>query len=1332
MTKQFLPKSRWLVTIILLLVLGFGQMWGAKITYTFSSAAWAASPANWSGSKNGNQFNTSATPLGVQVCEGQSGVTVTSPTSYTNITKVEVVYSSSSKATGSINIKIGTNSALGAKSISKSQTRTTLTFTPASAQTGSVVMTCNVSKNSMGINSVTIYYETAVTLSRNSGAADGSVKFAHDATAYTTSTFTPVTRGGYNCTGYWTASSGGTQILNADGSFAAANVSVSTTSYITSSKWAYEGATLTLHAQWESAAACSENPSIGAASLNGSFNLSSVGVSCASSGAGTNCSITEYGWVWSDGANNTNPLIGGSNVTNSPKTSGAPSGSGGSFTGELSGSFTLGHTYYYKAYVTNGKPATVYSDVQTFTPRQVTFHKNDGGSTTSTQIVKGGVATALTANAWSRTGYSFNGWNTNADGKSGANYADGANITASANVDLYAKWQEKTKYTITLNAGNGTISDANWTNTSGSTYTRTQSNGDESITLPTPSCNCTGWTFKGWSTSSKDGANSFTPDKADGASFVPTSNVTYYAVYRASTPTGTTYTKITDEDDLTTGDYAIVANSSSYYAMGNSISSGHMTESSSFSASDSWTNSTANYIWNVIKIGDKVGFYNDDAGKFLTIVDGAWVLATEVQWYTYSFNSTTKAWTFTSPSGKQMKYETYYYVGDAQTSPIYLYKRGNTESGNYYTSPSCAGLAVTGVSDPVGAANVTISATAAHDGDKIWAYYTINRGYSFNRWDKSGTGASLSSTSTQLTRLTVGSSDATVTAVCDALTSYTLNYHDGNGDHTKTVYEGENILDLLPTPSASCDGTSTTFVGWSTTAIFIKTDDEPTFVSSSAVINSTTAAETYYAVYAAGSRYWGRATSSDLSSLAAGSKLVIVAVDQGYVLKNDLTCSSTVPSETDGVIATPDNDLIWELAGSSGEWQLKSGTDILGTQYSNCAGSGNGLGLNFNTHFQEYSIASSSYGTNNFYIKANSCTEGVLTKVSKYDDFRVVTISSYSSAASAALKLYMQKGSYSQFITTCCDKIVTLADGSPSNGTVTFSPTGAVATCNSSANVTMTITPSTGYYLSGYSSSGVSTSNTPSIATSGSTSEGAQAISLTFATSTNGTYTAGATFSQIPVSGWSFTNHRGGATITDDALVVYVGQKVQLDITYAPVNAHSDHKAKEKYSQSSVSTYIYNPSKASAYFTFTGNASTGGNTTTITLTHDDGPTKNIYVEVRALPSDTYLDLIHGVAFANQTASLSDSDYGVDFTYTAPGSDTSDWTGSYKNDCEEVSEHLIGWVDSEWADKHLGEIPTTGEVTAAKLDDGTTPAFHEKGSSMTAANRTYYAVWAKVE
>ncbi len=147
-----------LKTMLLLcaLIVGSGSMWGQTVTtYTFSSKTWEASPANWSGTAEGNQFNTSGTPKGVQVTTGKgSGATVTSPKSFTKVSKVVVTYSSSSKGVGSIEVFVG-NTSLGAKSISKSQTETTLEYT-ASNLSGTVSFVPTVTTNSMGINSIAI------------------------------------------------------------------------------------------------------------------------------------------------------------------------------------------------------------------------------------------------------------------------------------------------------------------------------------------------------------------------------------------------------------------------------------------------------------------------------------------------------------------------------------------------------------------------------------------------------------------------------------------------------------------------------------------------------------------------------------------------------------------------------------------------------------------------------------------------------------------------------------------------------------------------------------------------------------------------------------------------------------------------------------------------------------------------------------------------------------------------------------------------------------------------------------------------------------------------
>ncbi len=73
----------------------------------------------------------------------------------------------------------------------------------------------------------------------------------------------------------------------------------------------------------------------------------------------------------------------------------------------------------------------------------VTFNANytDADPATSTQNVPISTATALTANSFTRDGYTFTGWNTAADG-TGTAYADGASVTLTEALTLYAQWTE--------------------------------------------------------------------------------------------------------------------------------------------------------------------------------------------------------------------------------------------------------------------------------------------------------------------------------------------------------------------------------------------------------------------------------------------------------------------------------------------------------------------------------------------------------------------------------------------------------------------------------------------------------------------------------------------------------------------------------------------------------------------------------------------------------------------------------------------------------------------------------------------------------------------------
>ena len=132
-------------------------------TYTFTSKAWADDLAGWTGSEDGN----SKTGQGVQVCTSQSGVEVTSKSSYDDVTKVTVTYSTNAKAgAGSISVTVnGTTYTASASVTSTGGTSDrTIDFTPpSSALDGEVEMTVTCSTNSIYIKSIQIFYTGSTT-----------------------------------------------------------------------------------------------------------------------------------------------------------------------------------------------------------------------------------------------------------------------------------------------------------------------------------------------------------------------------------------------------------------------------------------------------------------------------------------------------------------------------------------------------------------------------------------------------------------------------------------------------------------------------------------------------------------------------------------------------------------------------------------------------------------------------------------------------------------------------------------------------------------------------------------------------------------------------------------------------------------------------------------------------------------------------------------------------------------------------------------------------------------------------------------------------------------
>ena len=190
---------------------------------------------------------------------------------------------------------------------------------------------------------------------------------------------------------------------------------------------------------------CSANPTVGNAANNGALVYSTtpmtVSVTCPSIGAGSSCSIKDYGFVWNSGSN---PTIS----TN--KTQIGTDNHSTAFSGNISGTFAAGTTYYVKAYaINNGDNTTLSSGTYSFTPRSITMNSN-GGSPVATILVISGTAATQPANP-TKTGYTFAGWYSNEGLTTAVNWSN----TIGSNKTYYAKWTAKTT-TISFNQTSGT------------------------------------------------------------------------------------------------------------------------------------------------------------------------------------------------------------------------------------------------------------------------------------------------------------------------------------------------------------------------------------------------------------------------------------------------------------------------------------------------------------------------------------------------------------------------------------------------------------------------------------------------------------------------------------------------------------------------------------------------------------------------------------------------------------------------------------------------------------------------------------------------------------
>ena len=151
----------------------------------------------------------------------------------------------------------------------------------------------------------------------------------------------------------------------------------------------------------------------------------------------------------------------------------------------------------------------------------VKYDANGGvGEVTDTNLYKvNDTVTVLSGKALSRTGYTFTGWNTAADGK-GTGYAEGDTFALTGDTTLYAQWKaqglviDDYKVTYDANGGVGEVIDPN-----------SYAMNDTVTVLSGKVLSREGYTFSGWNTAADGKGTSYLA----GTTFTITEDTTLYA-----------------------------------------------------------------------------------------------------------------------------------------------------------------------------------------------------------------------------------------------------------------------------------------------------------------------------------------------------------------------------------------------------------------------------------------------------------------------------------------------------------------------------------------------------------------------------------------------------------------------------------------------------------------------------------------------------------------------------------------------------------------------------------------------------------------------------------
>lgn len=451
----------------------------------------------------------------------------------------------------------------------------------------------------------------------------------------------------------------------------------------------------------------------------------------------------------------------------------------------------------------------------------VAYNANNGTGTTASSTHTYDVAKTLTDNAFTRTGYTFNGWNLKADG-TGTSYTNKASVknlsyTKGATVTLYAKWSANT-YAITFDKQQGT----GGTDKVNGTFDAAM----PSATMPTR----TGYIFQGYfSKTNGQGTKYYNADgssaskyNVDGdlALYAYWKPITYKVVFDANKGNGT-MTSVTMTYDVNTVLTASTITRTGYDFMG----------------------------WNTLANGNGSSYADKATVRNLTTKNGDTVTL-YAQWGAVAYSVKYNAGTLGKGTMANSKHEFDVYqklTKNAFTRTGYHFNKWSTGAdgtGTTYTDEqSVANL--TTVKDSVvnlyanwtpNTYNVKYDGNTSTSGSMSNSKHTYDTaaaltansyaktGYTFSKWNLKTDGSSTSYADKVSVKNLTASNGGTVTLYAQwTANTYTITFdgNKGTGSSDVTLTNAANVTatyDAEAAINASASRSGYTFKGWSINA----------------------------------------------------------------------------------------------------------------------------------------------------------------------------------------------------------------------------------------------------------------------------------------------------------------------------------------------------------------------------------------------------------------------------------------------------------------------------------------------------------------------------------